>query len=227
MNVVLGSMFRDAASYLSRYIAQTESLRALLESRGDTLRVVAVENDSTDGTFLMLDNWGANHFADVTLLHVHDDCPYYDSVDYQPRWQHHAWVANHVLAEVDDRDDILAYVESDLLWTSDALLHLIDSAAGLGAVSCPVWYRTPGERYYDTWGSRKDGEKFRPWEPYHVGWTGGVIEMDSVASVLAVKADIARKTRYQPEDSFVGWCRDIRGQGHQIWLDPSVWVVHP
>jgi hypothetical protein len=227
VNVAICSMFRDSCDYLSRYIRQVQALRERLEHRGDTLRVVAVENDSADDTFLRLDDWGANVYADLTLVGVSDDCPYYPSVDDPVRWRHHAWVANHALAEIDERDDVVLYVESDLKWEADHLLKLIDEVGTLDAVSCPNWAHEPHTRYYDIWGSRRNGVAFTPYPPYHADFDTDLLEMDSVASVLAVKADIARKTRFQPEDAFVGWCRDIREQGHTVWLDPSVWVVHP
>jgi glycosyltransferase involved in cell wall biosynthesis len=230
MNVAVASMFRDSMPYLARYQEQVEGLRSLLEARGDYLRLIAVENDSRDGTWEDLDLWGHSSFCDLTLIKAHDGCPYYPSIDHQPRWQHIAWVCNHALEQVDDRDDVLLYVESDLVWVPDDLLALIDRLSEVEAVSCPNYHQEPGGRYYDTWGSRKDGVRFISQRPYHqalVDWAGGLIEMDSVASVLAVKADIARKTRFSPEDGFVGWCRDIRAQGHQIWLDPTLYVVHP
>src|SRR5689334_12755871 len=118
-------MFRDSESYLDRYFDQVVGLRRLLEKRGDKLRVVAVENDSTDETWGRLDQWGFAKFCDLTLLKVHDDCPYYPSVDNPLRWRHHAWVANHVLAEVDDHDHIAVYVESDLEWQPEHLFQLI------------------------------------------------------------------------------------------------------
>lgn len=227
MNVVVASMFRDSQEYLWDYIGQIEGLRDLLEARGDRLRVVAIENDSTDETWANLDLWGHGAFCDLTLTKASDGCPYYPSLDLPDRWRHIAWVCNHALEHVDDRDDVLLYRESDLTATPETMLRLIDRLAEVDAISCP---NLQGDRYYDTWGSRKDGVKFQREAPYHPAlaeWAGGLIEMDSVASILAVKADIARKTRFQPEDGFVGWCRDIKAQGHKIWLDPSISVIHP
>ena len=227
MNVVVGSMFRDSTGYLETYIAQIHGLRDLLEARGDKLRVVAVENDSQDDTHLRLDDWGGNVFCDLTLIKVHDDCPYYRSIDDPKRWRHLAWVANHVLEDVDDRDDVLLYVESDLGWEPAEMLQLIDHTRLLPAVSCPNYAFEKGGRYYDIWGSRKDGRRFSPHRPYHPDWSEELMTMDSVASVLAVRADIARKTRFGDTNCFIGWCEDIRSQGHTIWYDPSLCVIHP
>lgn len=227
MNVALGSCFRNSVGYLDTYIGQVNRLRKLLEERGDTLRVIAIENDSTDNTFLQLDDWGANIFVDLTLIGAHDDCPYFPSVDLPQRWTHMAWLQNLVLEELDDRDDVFVYVESDLRWLPTEMVRLIDHLQSLDAVSCPNWATQRETRYYDTWGSRKDGLRFEPYEPYHPAWDGELMRMDSVASVLALRADIARKTRAKPNTGFVGWCHDITSQGYEIWLDPKLAVIHP
>lgn len=222
MNIVAASMFRDSTGYIGRYASQIQDLNMALRAHGDTLRVIAVENDSTDDTWARL-----NHptVYGTHLVRVHDDCPYWPSVDDPARWRHIAWVCNHVLERVDDRDDVLVYVESDLIWDSPTILRLIDHLKTVDAVSCP---NMRGDVYYDTWGSRKDGARFTSHTPHHPALVGGeLVEMDSVASILAVHADIARKTRFQPKDGFVGWCRDIRSQGFKIWLDPTLKVEHP
>lgn len=223
-------MFRDSTGYFDRYRRQVDAFSHLMEERGDHVRVVAIENDSTDDTWEAINLWGHASFTYLTLVKAHDDCPYWPSVDHRGRWRHIAWVCNQVLDEVDDRDDVLLYVESDLVWEPATMVTLVDHLANVDAVSCPNFADGPGGRYYDIWGSRRGGQRFAPWPPYHedlVGWDGGLMEMDSVASVLAIRADIARKTRFQPEDAFVGWCRDICTQGGRIWMDMTVHVVHP
>lgn len=228
MNVVVASMFRDSGAYLDRYWTQLNRLAHALFTRGDRLRWVAIENDSTDETPFMLDEMTHN-FVDAVMVRVHDDCPYWPSLDIQQRWQHIAWVCNHALDEVTDGDDALLYVESDLAWGVESMLTLLDDLATYDAVTAPNFHAERGGRYYDVWGSRGlDGTRFSGQAPYHPSLEGGgIVELSSCASVLAVRADIARKTRFAPEDAFVGWCRDIRAQGWRIWMDLDAWVLHP
>lgn len=225
--VALGSMFRDSTSYLPRYFEQVEALRTMLEDRGDRLRVIAIENDSADETWEMIDRWLFGHFADGVLVKVHDDCPYFPSVDRPERWRHHAWVQNHVLEELDDTDDVLVYVESDLVWTPDDLCALVDKAKDNQAWTAAVFYREYGGHWYDSWGTSVDGANFFGSYPYHPKYTGEPMQIDTCASVLACPAKLARETRFSPVDAFKGWARDIYAHGGEVWLDPSVAVLHP
>lgn len=227
MNVVLGSMFRDATGYLSTYFEQVEGLRTLLEDRGDRLRVVAVENDSRDDTHEVIDRWLFGHFADGVLIRAHDDCPYHPSVDIPERWRHHAWVANHVLEDLTDEDDVIVYVESDLIWDPVEMLALIDHTKDNKAWTASVFHRQRGARWYDSWGTTLDGEPFHGMGPYHAAWGPETIRVDTCASVLACPVGLAQVTRFQPEDAFKGWCRDLYAHGTQVWLDTRLAVIHP
>lgn len=227
MNVVIGSMFRDSAKYLDGYVLQIKALRALLEDRGDTLRWVAVENDSVDDTAKMLDD-RTHEFVDAVQVTVHDDCPYFPSVDAPERWRHHAWVQNHVLTEIDDHDDVVLYAESDLVWMAEDLITLLDQVEPNRAMTAGVYHGQQYARWYDSWGATKDGINFSGYEPYHPVWQRDLpIRLDTCASVLACPARLAAKTRFQPEDAFKGWCRDIYAHGGEVWLDPRLAVIHP
>lgn len=50
MNIVICSAFRQASSYIERYMAQVDALSTLLAKRGDYLSLVLGYGDSTDGT---------------------------------------------------------------------------------------------------------------------------------------------------------------------------------
>lgn len=82
--------------------------------------------------------------------------------------------------------------------------------------------------FYDTWGYRKDGVRFgnkpphhachRPDEPY---------QLDSVGSVVLIKADYLRRGARMNGNGLVGLCESIRGLGGTVWCDPRVPVVQP
>lgn len=229
MNVVVGSMFRDSVNDLPAYFTLVEFLRKMLQERGDALRVVAVENDSTDETWDVLDHWLFGTFADGVLIKASDGCPYYPSTDHQPRWQHIAWVCNQILDEMTPDDDVLAYIESDLVWDPAEILSLIDRAYGTTtAWTGAIYHEECGTRWYDTWGTTLDGEPFRgAAPPYHSKWTGEPMRVDTCASVLVCPVALARETRFSPIDAFRGWTREINERGGEVWLDPKVGVVHP
>lgn len=223
--IVIGAMMRDSSSYIDAYFDQVAHLEKLLADRGEQVRFVFAENDSTDDTYDRLVEFGRDH--DVTVINRSEGGPYYPSVDKPDRWKHIAYVCNGILEQIEPEDDALLYVECDLLWQPRDMLLLLDHLADYPAVS-GLCMQLSG-RYYDVWGSRKDGQRFKWTAPYHPALVGadGPIEMDSVASVLACSGDVARATRFTEKDAFVGWCEDIRSQGWKVWLDPSVSVIHP
>lgn len=225
MNVVVGSMFRDAVPYLANYYWQCKQLRELLEERGHTVRFVAVENDSQDTTWDSLNRWLHNECG--TLVKAHDDCPYWPSVDHPDRWRHLAWVQNHILAELDDRDRVFAYLESDLKWEPAEIADLICNVRDGEAWSVPIYLRERGGRYYDSWGSRMAGAQLQQHPPYHPAWTPTEpMVMDTVAAVIVVGAQVARQCRFAPEDGALGFCRDLKSLGVTIMLDPNLGAVH-
>jgi glycosyltransferase involved in cell wall biosynthesis len=227
MNVAVLSMFRDSTGYLSQYFAQVKCLSELLHGEGSRLRIVACENDSEDETYRWLDR-NLQSWPGSRLIEAKDDCPYYPSLELPERWRHIAWVCNQLLDQVDEADDVVLYVESDLRWQPDEMLRLVHLAKDHGAVTCPSYLKVRGGRYYDTWGSRRGGARFSSRYPYTPEWTTDrMLAMDSCASVLAVKAKWARDCRFTEEDGFVGWSRAVRSKNGYLWMATDLAVVHP
>ena len=64
-------MFRNSSRYLDRYGAQCAALRDALQERGDTLRLIVAEGDSTDDTPVMLPKvLQEHHGLTATILKV-------------------------------------------------------------------------------------------------------------------------------------------------------------
>ena len=55
----------------------------------------------------------------------------------------------------------------------------------------------------------------------------GLYPLDSAGSCLVMRGVVALAARFQPDDGIVGWGRDMREKGYQLWLDPTVKVEHP
>lgn len=229
MRVLVGSMFRDAESYIGRYRQQVDGLAKLLWDRGDDIRLVLVENDSIDNTPHEIHETAACGHINACHITVHDDCPYYPSVNHPHRWRHLAWVANHVLDEVSETDDRVLYVESDLAWDPHDMLRLIDRVDDQRpAWVAPNWHQTIGGNWYDSWGTRGlDGRRWSMHPPHHSDWQPDEpFRVESMCGAIALSGDVARSVRFQPQDCFVGLCRDVRQRGHQVWCDPTCPVVH-
>lgn len=229
VKVAIGSMWRDMGPLMRARIDQFYKLGAALKARGDDPVCIFVENDSKDITWSELYEFGGCGHVNSILLRVSDECPYWPSVDHPDRWRHLAWVANHTMDEITDDIDVFLYVESDLMWSTSTMLGLIDQAVTEQAavLACN---RLANGQWYDIWGSRARGLRFGANPPHHPvleGWESGLVAVDSACGAIAMPGDVARQVRFQPEDCFVGLCRDIRAKGYGLFLDPSLEVIHP
>lgn len=229
MNVVMGSMWRDMGHVTRARFEQWYALGTALQKRGDYPVCVFVEGGSTDNTWSELNEFGGCGHVHTVCIQRDDGCPFFPSVDQPARWRHLAWLGNHTLEEVTDDCDIFFYVESDLMWDPADMLRLIDQAAETQQAISAMNIHVSG-RYYDTWGTRAQGRRFqqeRPFHPVLEGWESGLVPVDSACGAIAMPGQLAMKVRFQPEDCYVGLCRDIRSKGVGVWLDPTIEVIHP
>lgn len=227
MQIVIASMFHNSVvkNQLPGYVAQVQDLTAELKAAGHTVRYVFVYGDCTDATGLAL----AQSFPGATLIE-RSHGQVFASVDHVERWRRIAYVANAALDALTDADDVLIWVESDLLWQSGAIMKLL-SHLGPTIDGCAAMcgYLPEGGRFYDTWGHRKNGIPFGMHPPYHpdIGVPHGLTEIDSAGSCWVVKAPYARAGHYD-DTGIVGWCKWMRIIARaKLWLDLDVWVWHP
>lgn len=150
-------------------------------------------------------------------------------------------IGDLMLSSVEDEDYVLWH-ESDLFSPPDIALRL----AELGAAAAGGWpmlshspdhpllgVRTPkritidNPIFYDTWGYRGDGQRFSNTPPYHKWYTPEPFALDSVGSVVLVKADYIRAGARMNGGGLVGLCESIRGMGGTVMCDPRLHVVQP
>lgn len=82
--------------------------------------------------------------------------------------------------------------------------------------------------FYDTWGYRKDGVRFENRPPHHACHRPDEpYQLDSVGSVVLIKAEYLRRGARMNGNGLVGLCESIRGLGGTVWCDPRVPVVQP
>lgn len=226
MNIAIASIFRNSSTYLERYNRQVVALRDILHQAGHTTRCIWAEGDSTDDTAAQLKflSGGQN----VQLLTVNHGGPSFGSIDNATRWSNISLVCNRVLDAVAADDDIVVYIESDLLWPAAIPLELIWSVQSGKDAIAPLCMHLPTGLFYDTWGHRKDGERFQPHPPYHPGIGSGQTPIDSAGSCIVMKGEVARTCRFDPPElGIVGFGQSIRSAGYTLWLDPSLRVLHP
>jgi glycosyltransferase involved in cell wall biosynthesis len=229
MQIAIGSIFCNSASYIRRYAEQIEALRKAAPEHN--FRLLLCEGDSTDGTWEDLKSL----YGDAVIKRAHGGT-IYGSRDYIVRWLQSSWVWEGVRKRVRSSDDIFIYVESDLIWDSDTMLklikHLYNHYADLGVdVVCPMCFRAG--YHYDTWGLRgKDGVSFEAWPPYHKDLLGpakyGLYPISSAGSCLVMCGGVARESSFDPADmAIVGFCWNAAYKGYKLFLDPTLKVYHP
>lgn len=236
MNIVLGSAFRNAAgAQIDRWTKQCKTLEnhlfkiSLFEHETLNFRVVAVEGDSTDNTRGQLVLDCQRHNLNLSLVTCSHGQRVFGSTEEPDRLAALSQVGNAILSGVNESDDILIYVESDLLWSGRVMIELISRAMDGCDVVAPLIFA--GEHFYDTFVFRGlDGERFAPFLPYHkyLSLSESLpVEVESAGSCLVMKAEVARKCRMNDGRALLGFCRDVREKGYHIFVDPTQRIYHP
>jgi hypothetical protein len=225
VNVAIGSLWRNSETRVGRYFGQVASLRDRLAAQGDCLRVVAVEGDSTDATRRLLTDWAHSTGIALHLATLNHGGPEFGSVEDGARMRALSKVANALLDEVISDDDVFVYVESDLLWSSDVIMRLIDRLAPGRDVIAPL--PMAGAHFYDIWAFRVNGSRFSPFPPFYPGLRlDELTPVDSVGSCLVMRAEVARTVRMQ-DGALVQFCANARQAGFGIFCDGRERIDHP
>lgn len=230
MKIVVASIFRNSSGYIDQYFKQVRMLADVLEDANHEVELLLVEGDSTDNSFALLESGLVAHGLQGKVLECSHGGQVFGSVDNAQRWRNISKVCNYLLMFL-PKNDVVLYVESDLLWTPDTMLALLDDMNGYDAVA-PMCFHLPTGKFYDTWGHRKDGVRFSQSSPYHAALNqvhpGERIEIDSAGSCIVMRAEVAALARFLPTElGIVGFCGDMRQWGFKLWLNPHQRVYHP
>jgi hypothetical protein len=233
MRIVVGSAFRDTPPWRAeRYFDRVAALREHARS-GHSVRVIAAEGDSTDDTRAILAREAARCRLDVAFPECRTGAPRYGSTEEPARMRALSIVANAIMGAVEPEDDVLVYVENDIVWDPHTIGSLIDAARerrdGIDVWSPMVM---AGAAFYDVWAFRGlDGARFAPFSPFHSGFgerlaVGLPLEVSSVGSCLVMRAEVARAVRIANGGALVDWCEQARLAGFRIAAWPAFSVQH-
>lgn len=230
MNITLCSAFRDSTPYLQPYFAQVNALDDALYDLGHRLSFVWGEGDSTDATKATL-LAACYRFRAVVVDCAHGGKAYGSVINAQ-RFRQLAHVGKRIFAAIPEEADIVAYVESDLIWESATLLALIERVASeAAAVIAPmVFLRRDGwpvDSFYDGYCFRAEDRHFAHYPPYHAVYRPDrPFRVDSVGSCVVMRGEIARSLTFDEQTIFPDLCGQIRAAGHSVWVDPGCAVYH-
>lgn len=209
-------------------------LKKELENRNDTLSLVLGYGDSSDGTDIQLTAEYVPGF-DVELVDVAHGGPHFGSIVHPQRFKQLAYVGNKLWKEIPKDADVVALIESDLIWRAQTFIDLLELFVALEGIheQTPILLSPMvmhlDERFYDTWAFRYNGVNFRNEKPYHKilleRWS--YLEMSSVGSFILMDSEIAKQLCFPEEDVVVGFCKQARLLGARIFLDKLTKVYHP
>lgn len=229
MEVVVGSAFRNFGHAVGRYMLQVKGLQKALGPE-HKVRVLAVEGDSVDTTRAQLESVAAGLGIDLNLVTCNHGGRRFGSTECEDRLVALSKVGNAIFENVRESDDVLLYVECDLLWQAADVAPLLKMAAfnegGFDVFAPMIW---AGQLFYDVWGFRgTDDQRFGPFAPYHSSLKPNALcEVNSVGSCLVMRGQVARECRIHDNYCLVGWCRDARSKGYRIAAHTGFDVRHP
>lgn len=224
-NIVIGSAFRNSAGrQITNWLDQIVALRDHMS--GDCIRVIAVEGDSVDATRQHLTRGAIIRALDLDLRTCNHGGPVFGSIESPVRFKALAKVGTEILRGVAPDDDILVYIESDLIWSPQIIADLVALTLDRpNRVVAPLIFA--GNNFYDVWAFRKDGSQFSPFPPYHSGMKStGLVEVDSIGSCLVMSARAAEEVAFG-DNHLLDWCLNARKAGYQIFVSADHSIRHP
>jgi hypothetical protein len=144
-----------------------------------------------------------------------------------------AHTANAGLRAVRESDDVVIYVESDLVWDARTMMALIVHLVtpGIDIIAPFVHEGNKTGTLYDTFAFRFHGGgpfSFSKRPPYHEMFDPSCLnELASAGSCLVMKGKVARVSRFKDEEAVVGFCEHARYNGFRIFTDFRLAVRHP
>ena len=229
MQIVIGSAWRSSEHNVPRYLNQVQALAEYVEPFDHEVRVIGVEGDSVDGTAYALARGGEQRNLEVEIAQIRQGTPHFGSVEDPARMVALSLVANLIFDQVTAEDDVLVYVESDLIWdapTIAALAEMVYRCEEGFDVIAPLIFA--GKAFYDIWAFRKNGMRFGPFYPYHPQLNPrGLTEVDSAGSCLIMRSEVAETARIRNGNALVGWCESARRLGFRIAAHCDYKVMHP
>jgi hypothetical protein len=243
MKIVLGSMIRKPApDHLARFFRQVGALGRHFSAQGHQLSVVLVEGDSHDGgaSAQAALAWAWAEGIELDLLRCDHGGPVHGSVETTERLRDVTVALNAVFGGMARREGQAGlYVESDLVWTVDALGGLYDRWAAIQYHALNYVVTAPmvmaADAFYDTWGFRAlDGTRFGPHPPFTADFDAThPFEVSSVGSCFCFSLRLAEQ-HAPPGEALAGWCESIRRNdpwtgdpGASIYVTPDIVVHHP
>jgi hypothetical protein len=221
------SFFRNSAGrQIDRFLNQC----ALLAQHCPyALHVNAVFGDCTDDTANQLLRGAEDRALSLQLIEASHGGPVFGSTEHTDRLKALSFIGNRGLESVNEHDDFVFYVESDLIWRPDTVTRLLATLSSFSrpGVLAPLTFAGP--HFYDVFCFRGlDGERFAPFPPYHSELDrNGLTAVSSVGSGFVMHAEVARNCRILDQNVLIGFCKDVIAHEYPVVVDARERFEHP
>lgn len=225
--VVMCSMWKDDCN--RRIVDRVEHLLAKAETY-PALRFVWVVGDSTDDTTRALANLSMG-YDNARIVDIGDTGIVGSGM--ATRLRRLSETGNEWWNWCDGGFDGYVMIhESDILSPPDVVNQLVAHAE---RGRCPIagWptIKLRGEQgvayFYDTWAYRKDGVRFENDVPYHACYRyPEPFTVDSFGTMYMFHAEDVPLVRFE-NNAVLDLCRQLREQGRDLWVDPTLKVEQP
>ncbi len=223
--VAILTPFRNARKYLSLYFSQLSSLRTLLSEHNYSLRLIAAEGDSLDGTRERIIHHCRDLNLPLTLIDTTHGHMRWGSVEDPVRMKTMSEVMNKALDQVKESDSVVVWIMSDLKWGPETIAEMIYAAweeEDNYHIFAPSVLLSDGS-FYDTWAFRwLSGERFSlSFRENRV--RNAFYEISSAGTCLVSRAKVIDQCRATDQEA-VSLCACAREKGFRIAICPK-WVV--
>ncbi len=236
LKVTILSAFRDAESYVGKYINRIIDFITLCGNKYDVNLLLGTgdSRDSTDSVLLVFKKLA--HY--VELVDVYHGGPSFGSIVHPVRFRQLAYVWNRLWRRIPEDSDIVVFMESDLDWSVLDLRVLLNHVVcgGFVAVAPMIIHRESNgnEIFRDTWAYVADGVHFQNGWPYHPNLVdkqnlrdGRFLKLESAGSLVVSLAPYVIGAEFTEVGLIKDICSTIYSRGGDLWLDTSTKVYHP
>ena len=214
MSVMIGVKVKDCELWLPRFLNQLDNLTDPVS------RVVFMYAESKDKTYAILQHWRRTTKHKVEV--------YRDP--YLTVGARHGYALAKIKQDLQriflaGKEQYLLSLDCDLVKFPANLISALISC-GVDVVAPMVWTENRDvPTFFDTYEFRKDGCMFHGYKPPGLVATEK-FAVDSVGTCVLKTREAELHGKYSNPYPNIPFCRSLKEQGFQIWVDPAVDVYH-
>jgi hypothetical protein len=214
MNVMIGVKVKDCELWLPRFLNQLDNLTDPVN------RIVFMYGKSHDKTYAILQHW--RHTTKHCVEVYHDP--------YLTIGERHGYSLAKIKQDLQriflaGKEDYLLSLDCDIVKFPTNLISALISC-DVDVVAPMVWTENRAvPTFFDTYEYRKDGGMFHAYKPPGLN-ASEKFPVDSVGTCVLKTREAEQKGKYSNPYPNIPFCKSLKNQGYQIWVNPAVNVVH-